>query len=262
LWAIFLRLSLDNSTHLEGHYPYCLDEVATPIKGDFLKALAGQDVVYYVGGNTPYSNPLMQPSGCHRANSAMIEIQLLGAFRLSQSGIDLPIKSTRQQALLAYLLLHASAPQPRYHVAFQLWPDASEPQARNSLRNLLSQIRQLLPEIDSYLKVDSTSLQWKPQLPYWCDVHEVDNSVTLAASATADERRLHLEHAIGHYTGELLPSCYDDWILPQRALLHRSYVTALADLVDLLEQQRSLRSAVRYATRLVEADPLDEAASD
>ena len=190
----------------------------------------------------------------------MIEIQLLGAFRLSQSGIVLPIKSTRQQALLAYLLLHASAPQPRYHVAFQLWPDASEPQARNSLRNLLSQIRQLLPEIDYYLEVDSTSLQWKPRLPYWCDVHEVDNSVTLAASATADERRFHLERAVGYYAGELLPSCYDDWILPQRARLHRSYVTALADLIDLLEQQRSLRSAVRYATRMVEADPLDEAA--
>lgn len=190
----------------------------------------------------------------------MLKIHLLGAFRLCQDELDLPVKSMRQQALLAYLLLHASAPQPRYHIAFQLWPDASESQARNSLRNLLSQIRQLLPELDLYLEVDSTSLQWKPQLSYWCDVHEVDNVVALAANATGHERRVHLERVVELYTGELLPSCYDDWILPQRAQLQRNYIASLSGLIDLLEEQRAFRTAVTYATRLIEADALDEAA--
>ena len=40
----------------------------------------------------------------------------------------------RGTSLLAYLLFHRDTPQPRQHLAFLLWPDSSESQARTNLR--------------------------------------------------------------------------------------------------------------------------------
>lgn len=71
-----------------------------------------------------------------------LHIHLLGDFRLVYA--DAPVSqlnAPRLQALLAYLVLHREAPQPRHHLAFQLWPDTSEAQARtNRGREALKQL--------------------------------------------------------------------------------------------------------------------------
>jgi len=46
---------------------------------------------------------------------------------------------------LAYLILHRTAPQFRYHLAYQFWPESSEAQARTNLRNLLHLLLKALP---------------------------------------------------------------------------------------------------------------------
>ena len=48
--------------------------------------------------------------------------------------------------LLAYLLLHRSAPQSRQHIAFLHWPDSPESTARSNLRWLLKELRAALPQ--------------------------------------------------------------------------------------------------------------------
>ncbi|MHC4816373.1 MAG: BTAD domain-containing putative transcriptional regulator, partial [Planctomycetota bacterium] len=68
-----------------------------------------------------------------------------------------------------------------------------------------------------------------------------------------------LEQAVTHYGGELLPSCYDEWILPLRETLRRRFTAALAQLVELLEQQHRYAPAIDYAHRLLRQDPLREA---
>ena len=62
-----------------------------------------------------------------RITAPYLEIQLLGDFRLTRAGRPLDgINTSRQQSLLVYPLLHRAAPQPRCHVAFLFWPDATE----------------------------------------------------------------------------------------------------------------------------------------
>jgi DNA-binding SARP family transcriptional activator len=46
-----------------------------------------------------------------------------------------------------------------------------------------------------------------------------------------------LERAVALYKGDLLPSCYDDWILPHREALRQAYLGALERLVHLREEQ-------------------------
>ena len=59
-----------------------------------------------------------------------------------------PLESARAQSLLAYLLVHRDAPQPRERIAFVLWPDSTEPQARTNLRKVLHNLRRALPDAD------------------------------------------------------------------------------------------------------------------
>src|SRR5262245_7826206 len=100
-----------------------------------------------------------------------LHIQLLGGFRLD---IDTTPVTTfdhpRLQALLAYLVLHRSTPQSRAHLAFLLWPDSTEAQARTNLRTLLHRLRQALPDADSFLHVDAQVAQWRLDAPWRLDV--------------------------------------------------------------------------------------------
>jgi DNA-binding SARP family transcriptional activator len=58
--------------------------------------------------------------------------------------------------------------------------------------------------------------------------------------------------------GELLPSCYDDWIVPERERLRQAFSETLERLTQLLESQDQPRAAIPYAQRLVRHDPLHE----
>ena len=182
-----------------------------------------------------------------------LHIQLLGDFCLVY-GESPPtqIDSPRLQSLLAYLVLHRAAPQSRQHLAFLLWPDSTEAQARNNLRQSLHLLKHSLPNADQFLYSEMQTVQWLRDAPFTLDVAEFEAAIEQAESVTA------LQHAVSLYRGELLPGCYDDWILPERERLQQQFVEALERLVRLLENQRAYRPAIQYAERLLRADPLRE----
>ena len=60
------------------------------------------------------------------------------------------------------------------------------------------------------------------------------------------------------YRGDLLPSCYDDWVLPERERLRQIFAKTLERLMTLLESERDYRAAIMYAQRLLRHDPLQE----
>src|SRR6185503_2330589 len=93
--------------------------------------------------------------------SATLRIRLLGELDLRRDEVAVPPHgSARAESLLAYLLLHREAPQPRQRLAFLLWPDSSDPQARTNLRHLLHNLRRALPDPDRFLEVTQRTLRW------------------------------------------------------------------------------------------------------
>jgi DNA-binding SARP family transcriptional activator len=182
-----------------------------------------------------------------------LQICLLGDFRLVYN--DSPItefNQARQQALLAYLLLHAQAPQSRQHLAFLFWPDTSETQALTNLRNLLHKVRRLLPEPDTFLRADSQSVQWQANAPFTLDV---DRFQTLTGDNATEAE---LEEALRLYRGDLLPACYDDWIHPWRLQLRQAVTAVCVRLMDHYEAKRLYARAIAYGQQLLQLDPLDE----
>src|SRR6185437_13437888 len=182
-----------------------------------------------------------------------LRVQLLGNFSMVYGASPVAsVNTARLQSFLAYLVLHADTPQLRQHVAFLFWPDSSDAQARNNLRQALHALRLALPDHETFLYADTNTLYWRPDAPFRLDVAEFENALEESAIHQQEQglRREALQQAIKLYCADLLPSCYDDWVVPERERIRQRYLQALDQLIQLLEAQQDFAGAVEYARRL------------
>ncbi len=192
--------------------------------------------------------------------SSRLSVRLLGEFCLLVDGQPChELSRPRRQALLAYLLLHRHAPQPRRRIAFAFWPDSSEGQAHTNLRKLFFQVRRALPHADRCLFADTQTIGWRPDAPCTFDVAELERALEQLEQQAAPDNAT-VEQVIALYAGELLPGCYDEWLLPLRRALHERVLRALEQALARLEAQHTYATGVRAAEHLLRLDPLHEAA--
>ncbi|HVW84812.1 MAG TPA: AAA family ATPase [Bryobacteraceae bacterium] len=198
------------------------------------------------------------------ATPVLYRIELFGKFRITRG--DEPsaaVNTSRLQSLLTYLILHGDAPQQREHLAFVLWPDSDEAQARTNLRQLLHHLRRALPDELALLTADNHTVQWRRGAACTVDVMEFDTALAGAQDAAkAGDVRTEtqaLEDAARLYHDDLTPGLYDDWLQPVREHYRQKAAQVLSRLASLLEQEHDYPAAIRYAERLVVQDPLGEA---
>lgn len=94
----------------------------------------------------------------------MYQLNLFGAFSLSDScGVEIPLKSKKAKALLAYLALSPGKPRSREKIMALLWSDRGDAQARASLRQVLTGLRKELGENgERLLCIDADSIALDP----------------------------------------------------------------------------------------------------
>ncbi len=195
----------------------------------------------------------------------MLHIKMLGQFSIAHGDAPVqPAGGARMQALLAHLLLQRDGPLSRRHLAFTLWPDSSEGQALTNLRRELHNLRQLLPAADDFLAVHTQTIQWRSDAPFTFDVADFQQALAKARQAEEDgdgvTHRVALMEAVAAYLGDLLPGCYDNWVLGERDRLRHAYLDALEQLVIVLQGQHDYRTALEYAQQFLHEDPLAEPA--
>jgi DNA-binding SARP family transcriptional activator len=140
---------------------------------------------------------------------ARLEVRLLGVVEIILDGRRLrAFNSPRLQRFLALIALRGG-PQHRSRLAFELWPDSDERQARTNLRKLLHDFRHSLPNSGEFVEVGNETVQWIPTGPSEVDVLRFRDAI-----AAGD-----FELAARVYSGDLLPACYDDWVLGERSKL-------------------------------------------
>ena len=191
-----------------------------------------------------------------------IRIELLGQLRITL-GKDLltSVNTNRMRSLLAFLVLHNDVPQSREHLAYLLWPESSEAQARTNLRQLLHNLRRALPVDCSLLVADNHTVHWKADKSCAIDVMEFEAAAHAAAKAKESDHvavREALEEAARLYQDDLLPDLYDEWLEPRRAQLRQQFADVLSRLTGLLETLGEYPAGIRHATRLVALDSLRE----
>ena len=192
-----------------------------------------------------------------------LQVQLFGGFHLLYDNrVVTGVNSARLQSLLTYLILHADAPQARQQVASLYWPDTSEAQARNNLRQFLFQLRQTIPEAERFLQVDTHTIFWKTDenqvIDIWLFKRALKDASLYGQRRDQSLQRVVLEQAISVYQGDLLPGCYEDWIEPEREHLRSQSQNAHQKLIQIFEEQREYALALDVGQSLLRLDRLDE----
>ena len=174
------------------------------------------------------------------AKRRAVTVRLLGRVSVSRDGVGLDgLSAGPVLRLLTSVVLRPGVPISRTELAFRLWPDSTEAQARTNLRKALHQLRQELSDADSYVEMNHGSVCWLAEAPA-----EVDVAEFLVAADRGDDQA-----AAASYRGGLLPGVYDDWVLEERARLHGLACGALTRLIEGAGDDPAARLAVRQAAR-------------
>ena len=179
-----------------------------------------------------------------------LSVRLLGAAEVILDGRRLRgFNSPRLQAFLARIALRRE-PLDRAALAFEIWPESTERQARTNLRKLLHELRQALPGVDAFAEIGTGRVGWLSAGP-----SEVDVLSFREAIASGD-----FEAAARLYRGDLLPSCYDDWVLEERRALRAAAAGAHRRLAEAAAERGGHLAALRHAGAVSRLDPTDAAA--
>jgi predicted ATPase/DNA-binding SARP family transcriptional activator len=185
--------------------------------------------------------------------SIMLYIHLYGRLQLFYH--ERPFTFTappKTLPLWVYLLLHRTQPISRDILAFTLWPDVLETEAKGNLRRHLHQLQQALPPPEPdrpWLLREAGRLQWNPAASYWLDVAEFER-----LSGVAD----YLGKAVALYSGDLLPELDEVWLIPHRERLRNQFFATVSRLVTRCHVRRDLAQAIAYAQQALNQDPLRE----
>jgi DNA-binding SARP family transcriptional activator len=174
---------------------------------------------------------------------------LLGELRVTHASRTLPLPPPRACSLLAELLLRPG-PQRRERVVHLLFPDAPPGVGRRRLSDRLWVVRDALPGLPL-----QASAEWLgiPREQRWLDVEAFRE---LAAGTTLAD----WQAALGLYRDDLLPGCFDDWLLIERETLRLEHVRLLYRASERLFRLHRYQEALPLLQRLMRDEPLDERA--
>ncbi len=167
------------------------------------------------------------------------------------------------QRLVRYLLVRRGGVVSEDLLLEAFWPETPEESARRSLKVAASCARAVLdvPGTPSVIVGVERTLALRLREGDSVDADRFEDAARGALAADHGERRALLERAAGFWTGDPLPEeRYSDWASAWRESLTVRYAEVLAALVEACHAGDDHLAATQAARRLVELEPLDEAA--
>jgi DNA-binding SARP family transcriptional activator/tetratricopeptide (TPR) repeat protein len=185
-----------------------------------------------------------------------LNLALLGGFEATLGARALTF-ARKAQALLAYLALSRGHASSRAQLTALLWAERGEEQARNSLRQVLFDVRRALgPDGAGVLRADHERIEL-------CAARlEVDAVAfqELAKTTSAEA----LAQAVALYRGELLAGLavkeapFESWLAGERERLNQLAVRVLSARLEHQRAAGSPDAVIQTAHRLLALDPLQE----
>jgi predicted ATPase/DNA-binding SARP family transcriptional activator len=203
---------------------------------------------------------------------------LLGRLQIERRQVG-PLTLTNRKAigLLAYLLVESDRAHSREFLLGLLWPDLPTAAAQNNLRVTWAQLQKAFrtnnSEAQPHLISDRLTLRFNPLNDHELDLARFRTLIEAYRShphpdqSNCAECAARLTEALDLVRGEFLDQfslgdCaqFDEWLLMQREQLHVQVTAALEQLAAWHERAGQLAEAERTVRRLLEYDPLREAA--
>ena len=168
---------------------------------------------------------------------------MLGQFEIRLVGQPTDLPSRPAQSLLAYLALTTGTAHRRERLAGLLWPDASESNARNNLRQALFRLRQVIETDDQpYLLADNITIAFDRDADYWLDTAALEGDAAGPEATTA---------ALAAYRGELLPGFYDDWVVLERERLRAIFERKMQGWLERLVEEERWAEVLEWGERWI-----------
>jgi predicted ATPase/DNA-binding SARP family transcriptional activator len=195
--------------------------------------------------------------------TATLQIALLGSPSLTLDGVPVVGISYSKAQALVYYLASSGRPHSREALAALLWPDAPAAQAHKNLRDVLSNLRRVLP---SSLAISRQTVALNDAPTLLIDCRSFEQALTTAGSAlTEAERSEALRAAVALYRGDFLEGFsipqsapFEEWALLERERHQRLLVQALHQLAAYAGHQGAYLDGINYTSRLLAIDPLRE----
>ncbi len=182
---------------------------------------------------------------------ATLKLFLLGAPRVEHGNKSIKLPRQKSLALLIYLAMTARA-HSREQLAALLWPDASDTQARQALRNALWDIRHATG--DDHLTADTETVSFDPAR-VWSDVHELE---TLAREPQRETpRALKIAPLLEGFNLKGAPE-FDDWVSFERDRVQQLAIKIFRARAEAYEAQGEWSQAIRSAQHVLELEPAHE----
>ena len=186
-----------------------------------------------------------------------LRLRFLGPLLVESGGEPVVIASRKARALLGYLAQRGNMPLSRSTLMGLLWGDRSEAQARASLRQTLSELRQGLgPAGAACLVANLDSITWVDR-DSWTDTKALGLALKTGDMAA-------LVEAADLYRGEFLEGldihepAFEQWLAVERENLRMQAASVLAQLMAYSESMKNVEQAITYGQRLLGLDPLQE----
>lgn len=188
---------------------------------------------------------------------ARLNLSLLGTPQIELDGHPVITDRRKAIALLTYLAVTGTI-HSRESLAALFWPESDQSRALAYLRRTLWEINQMLG--DGWLSIDRNTVTLFPGVDSWLDVYEFND-------LAAGNKREGWETAVSLYRGDFLAGFtlrdtpdFDEWHYYQMEQLRQTMTATLAKLVTRLAAQSAWETAVPYAHRWLNLDPLHEPA--
>ncbi len=195
-----------------------------------------------------------------------LQISLFGSPGLTLGGkLVSGFVSCKAQALIFYLAATGQS-HTRIALAGLLWSEVPDQTARNNLRDVLYNLRQL---ISPYLLITRHAVSLNPESAFTVDSQQflayLSDSYQAGTPSNQEMEALHKATCL--YKGEFLAGFYvrgaplfEAWVLEERQFLGQKFINALERLVSGYVANGDFKSAIGIAQRWLSIDPINETA--
>lgn len=183
-----------------------------------------------------------------------LSLHLFGSPKIEKAGANLaPSLPKKAQAILFYLAVTGKT-HDREWLASLFWSEVPTATALKNLRDLLPELRKLLPD---HLSITRQTLAFNRSQPHFLDVAAFQTALQAEPAL--------LEKALALYQGEFLADfhlphapLFEDWVVIQRESLHELAVQNLDILVEQKIAQRAWNAGLELTRQLLQMEPWRE----
>jgi YVTN family beta-propeller protein len=182
-----------------------------------------------------------------------MEFRILGPLEVVDGGQPVAVHRGKEQALLAYLLLHANELVPTDRLIDELWGERPPPTVRKNLQNAVSQLRKSLG--NGRLVTQPPGYRFRVD-PGELDLHRFEQ---LVAQGRKEGNPELLREALEIWRGEPLANLRDELFVQRAAvLLEEARVAVVEDRIDADLADGCHTQLVPELEQLIAAHPLRE----